>query len=75
MIKMRYLVKLREVFPQDIRVTVMADRGFGDTALFDFIQHELHFDFIIRIKSSIKVTDASGALLPIKEWLLPSSKN
>ncbi|MCL1127509.1 IS4 family transposase [Shewanella surugensis] len=68
------MVKLREVIPQDVRVTVVADRGFGDTALFDFIQHELHFDFIIRIKSNIKVTDASGALFPIKEWLLPSGR-
>ncbi|WP_322619529.1 IS4 family transposase [Shewanella sp. YLB-07] len=68
------LVKLRELIPQDVRVTIVADRGFGNTPLFDFIQHELDFDFIIRIKSSIKVTDASGALFPINEWLLPSGR-
>ncbi len=68
------LVKLRELILQDVRVTIVADRGFGNTPLFDFIQHELDFDFIIRIKSNIKVSDASGALFPIKEWLLPSGR-
>lgn len=48
------LVKLWELLPRDVHVTVVADRGFSDTALFDFIQYELGFDFVIRIKSNIK---------------------
>ncbi|AQS36045.1 transposase family protein [Shewanella psychrophila] len=66
------LVKLRSIVAEDVKVTIVADRGFSDTALFNFIEHELGFDFIIRIKANIKVTDAVGELFPVKDWLLPS---
>ena len=68
------LVKLREIVPQGIRVTVVADRGFSDTNLFNFLEYELGFDYIIRTKSNIKVTDAEGQLFPLKNFLLPSGR-
>ncbi len=63
------LVKLRSNVAEDVKVTIVADRGFSDTALFNFIEHEPGFDFIIRIKANIKVTDAVGELFPVKDWL------
>ena len=68
------LVKLREIVPQDVKVTVVADRGFSDTKLFNFLENELGFDYIIRTKSNVKVTDAEGNLFPIKDFLLPSGR-
>lgn len=68
------LVRLRELVPDDVHVTIVADCGFSDTALFDFIQYELGFDFIIRILSNIKVTDAVGKLTPVSDYLLPSGR-
>ena len=62
------LVKLREIVPQGIRVTVVADRGFSDTNLFNFLEYELGFDYIIRTKSNIKVTDAEGQLFHSKTF-------
>ncbi|MCL1049512.1 hypothetical protein L2755_07760 [Shewanella abyssi] len=34
----------------------------------------MDFDFIIRIKANIKVTDAVGELFPVKDWLLPRGR-
>ncbi len=59
---------------EDVKVTIVADIGFSDTALFNFIEHELGFNFIIRIKANIKVTDAVGELFPVKDWLLRSGR-
>lgn len=68
------LVKLREIVPQNIKVTVVADRGFSDTKLFDFLENTLGFDYIIRTKSNINVTDVEGNLFPVKAFLLPSGR-
>ena len=42
------LHRLKEVLPNDVHVTVLADRGFGDTKLYDFLHTDLGFDFVIR---------------------------
>ena len=39
-----------------IRVTVVADRGFGNIDLYHFIKESLGFDYIIRFKGDIFVT-------------------
>ena len=31
------LTRLAEVLPEGVAVTILADRGFGDTKLFDFL--------------------------------------
>lgn len=69
----RVLQRLREVLPEGVKVTVLADRGFGDAALYA-LHLELDFDHIIRFRGDIVVTDANGESRPAKEWLLPSGR-
>jgi Transposase DDE domain len=63
------LHRLKEVLPEDMHVTVLADRGFGDTKLYDFLQTDLNFDFVIRFRGNIIVTDEHGEKRLAKEWV------
>lgn len=70
------LVLLRNCLPEGIRVTVLADRGFGDVKLYAFLR-ELKFDFIIRFKGNIAVTAAQHSvkkMKPARAWLLPDGE-
>jgi hypothetical protein len=51
------------------KVTLLADRGFGDQKLFGFLRHTLGFEFIIRIRGNIIVTSAQGESRPAAEFL------
>jgi hypothetical protein len=42
--------ELREALTDDVKVTLLADRGFGDTKLFDHLQDIPGFDFIVRFR-------------------------
>lgn len=53
----------------DIKVTIIADRGFCDTKLFSFLIDVLHFDYIIRIRSNLFVTDKNGVTKSAKSWV------
>jgi hypothetical protein len=53
------LRKLRALVPDSVRITIVADRGFGDQKLYAFLR-ELNMDYIIRFRSNILVTDKSG---------------
>jgi len=59
---------LKNCLPEGIKVLVLADRGFGDTALYAYLKDELHFDFIIRFRSNIYV-EVNGIRKPAKEWV------
>ena len=56
------LSRLKDVVPQGVQVTLVADRGFADQKFFQFLADELQFDYIIRIKSNTTIThqDKSG---------------
>ena len=58
------LLRLKEVVPAGVKVTVLADRGFGDQKLFEFLRHTLGFEFIIRIRGNFNVTSAKGESTP-----------
>ena len=45
------------------RVTILADRGFGDQKLFAFLP-KLGFGYVIRFRGNIHVTDADGRTRP-----------
>jgi len=64
----RLLLRLRDVIPDDVHVTVVADRGFGDQKLYEFFEVELGFDFIIRFRGGIQVENAMGERRPAKDW-------
>jgi hypothetical protein len=62
------LRRLAETLPAGCRVTILADRGFGDQKLFAFLG-ELGFGYVIRFRGNIKVTDASGETRPAAGWV------
>jgi len=70
----KVLVRLRELIPDDIDVTILADRGFCDIRLMEFIKDELHFDYIIRIRGNIKVTGKNGERKSAVEWVGKSGR-
>jgi hypothetical protein len=61
------LMRLREVLPPGRRVTLLADRGFGDHALYALLL-EWGWDFVIRFRDCIHVTNASGETRTAKAW-------
>lgn len=54
------LVRLADVLPTDIKVCVVADRGFGDRKLYEVLSRELRFDYVIRFRGNIAVAAATG---------------
>jgi Transposase DDE domain len=62
------LRRLAELVPAGCRVTVLADRGFGDQKLFAFLA-ELGLSYVIRFRGNIHVTDADGITRPAAEWV------
>lgn len=62
------LRRLAELVPSGCRVTILADRGFGDQKLFGFLA-ELGFGYVIRCRGNIHVTDADGTTKPAAEWV------
>jgi hypothetical protein len=63
------LMRLAEVLPANVRVRIVADRGFGDQKLYRMLTDELKFDFVIRFRGNIKVTAADGEARPASEWV------
>ena len=62
------LRRLAELIPAGCRVTILADRGFGDQKLFAFLA-KLGFGYVIRFRGNIHVTDADGTTRPATEWV------
>lgn len=69
----RLLKRLRTAVSKNVKVTVLADRGFGD-AEFYALHWDIGLDHIIRFRGDITVTTAGGESRPAKEWLLPSGR-
>lgn len=67
------LVVLRDAVPETVRLTVVADRGFGDTKLYDFLA-ELGFGFVIRFRECIHVTSSTGETRSAGEWVGPGGR-
>jgi len=51
------LFRFKEVLPQGVKVTLLADRGFGYQEFFDLLKNQLGFEFVIRLRGNITVTD------------------
>ena len=62
------LARLAETMPPGCRVTILADRGFGDQKLFAFLAG-LGFGYVIRFRGNIRVADADGETRPAAEWV------
>ena len=62
------LCRLAELVPAGCRVTILADRGFGDQKLFGFLP-TLGFGYVIRFRGNIRVTAADGETRPAADWV------
>jgi hypothetical protein len=62
------LRRLCDLVPPGCGVTILADRGFGDQKLFAFLG-KLGFDYVIRLRGNIGVTNADGQTRPAAEWV------
>lgn len=68
------LERLREVLPAHVtKVTVLADRGFGDVALYAQLA-EWKWDFVIRFRGVINVRSEEGEGRKAKDWLQPQGR-
>ncbi len=70
----RVLVRLAELLPADIKVCVVADRGFGDQKLYKMLTEELCFDYVIRFRGNIAVTAATGETRTAVAWVRPGGR-
>ena len=53
------LLRLRQILGSGIRVTVVADRGFGDSKLYEFLSGE-SWAFVIRFRGNVNVALREG---------------
>ncbi|MBY0432032.1 MAG: transposase, partial [Rhodospirillales bacterium] len=54
--------------PTGTRITILAERGFGDHKLFAFLT-DLNFEDVIRFRGNVHVTAADGERRPAAEWV------
>jgi hypothetical protein len=62
------LARLKAILPEGVGVTILADRGFGDTKLFGFLD-TLGFAYVIRFRGNIHVTAADGETRVAAAWV------
>ena len=68
------LVRLADALPADIKVCIVADRGFGDQKLYRVLTEELKFDYVIRFRGNIAVTAADGEMRTAMAWVGPGGR-
>jgi hypothetical protein len=68
------LVRLADALPADIKVCIVADRGFGDQKLYRVLTEELAFDYVIRFRGNITVTAATGEVRTAAAWVGPGGR-
>jgi hypothetical protein len=59
---------LHDALPPDVTITLLADRGFGDQKMYAFLD-TFGWDYVIRFRECIHVTDANGTTKPAADWL------
>jgi hypothetical protein len=63
------LKKLKDTLPSGVRATILADRGFCDSNLYVSLQEDLGFDYVIRFRENIHVTNEKGETKAGFEWI------
>ena len=62
------LSRLKALLPEGVAVTILADRGFGDVKLFEFLE-SLGFQYVIRFRGNIQVSAADGETRLAIDWV------
>jgi hypothetical protein len=61
------LARLKEALPEGVRATILADRGFADIRLMEFLG-ELSFDYVIRFRADTFVSVADSETRKVAQW-------
>ena len=69
----RVVERLHECLAPTVRITLLADRGFGDQKLYRFLE-TLGWDYVIRFRGNIIVEDPTGMARPATEWVPASGR-
>lgn len=64
------LLRLREVLPTQVSVTLIADRGFADVRLYEMLE-SWGWHYVVRFRKGIAVTNAKGESKPVEQWVSP----
>ena len=67
------LCRLRDVVPESVRVTLLADRGFGDQKFYEQLAR-LKFEYVVRFRQCIEVTAQTGEKKKAEEWVPGSGR-
>ena len=67
------LQRLRQVVPEAVRLTVLADRGFGDQKFYALLE-QLKFDYVVRFRQCIQVMNEAGEKKSASEWVPASGR-
>src|SRR5664279_3487945 len=62
------LSRLKALLPKGVTATILADRGFGDVKLFEFLE-SLGFQYVIRFRGNIHVSAADGETRLTADWV------
>lgn len=62
------VLRLRELIPAEVKVTVLADRGFADQKLYALLQ-QVGFEYVVRFRQCITVTNQQGERRTAAEWV------
>jgi hypothetical protein len=62
------LERLRAAIPHEVRITLLADRGFGNQDCYSFLE-ALGIDYVIRFKESTLVEGSDGQSRPCREYI------
>lgn len=62
------ILRLRELIPQSMKVTLLADRGFADQKLYTLLE-QVGFSYVVRFRKIITVTSAQGESRCAAEWV------
>lgn len=68
------LILFAAVAPGEVRVTVVADRGFGDTKLYRLLTEEIGFEYLIRFRGVITVEAEDQERRKASEWVGPGGR-
>ena len=59
----------RHAMPAGVKVTVVADRGFGNGPVIQCVGEELGFEYVLRIRGDFYVTNAKGERRLASDWV------
>ena len=61
------IARFLEIAPREMKLTLLADRGFADQKLFALLE-EWGLDYVIRMRGNITVESERGEVLPARDW-------